>query len=265
MDQTSTPTAAIERWQPLAWDTSFFGVSIGRADLRGADAASIATTEEAARAAGVDCLYAEVDATDHDLALQAQRAGYRVVDVALDLAHQTTAMDLPSTAHVRDGSTADLDDLSELFAVVAPWSRFAADPRFGLPAAIALQRAAAERAISGIDGRRLLVAEDATGAVVGYLTLVIAGHDDPLGSPGSQRRIDLIATNRPDAGIAIALVSRAFACFGAGPSVCGTIAARNIAALRCSEHFGYRISAATYQLHRWLDEPAASSTEAAAT
>ena len=95
-------------------------------------------------------LYAELDAADITGLARAQRAGYRVVDVMLDLTHPTSeAPDGTTTAATtRMGTAADVDALDEQLQAVAPWSRFAADPRFGIDAAAALHRAWVERAVA---------------------------------------------------------------------------------------------------------------------
>lgn len=250
-------------WEPVPWDSAFFGTPIGRIDLADGDRTRVTAAEDEARAAGIRCLYAELDGADAPLAARAQRWGYHLVEIALDLTHATSTLPPGPTgaaneARTREATHEDLAAMTAQFEAVAPWSRFAVDLRFGLPAAIALHRAAAERAVAGVGGRRLLVAEDAAGDIVGFSTIAVGDPGDQQGSPpGSHRRIEVIATTRRGTAAPIALVRHAFTCFGPGPSVGGTIAARNVVSLRFSEGLGYRIGRATYHLHRWLDEPVA--------
>jgi hypothetical protein len=250
-----------QRWRELAWDSEFFGVPIGRIDLDGADAATIVMAESDARAAGVACLYGDLDPSAPDAIDLVQRLGYRLMEVALDLAHSTSvlAQRPPTTSTVRRGTVEDVAQLADQIAVVAPWSRYAVDSRFGACAAMAMHRAWAQRAAEGGAGRELLVAE-ADGAITGMLTL-----SAPTG-PGAatEPRIDLIASTEYRSGTAQALVAHAFDGFGPGLSRGGPIAARNVASLRFSELMGYRVARARYLFHRWLDEDDRSVTSNAA-
>jgi len=265
----STSTAARTTWWPLQWDSDFFAIRIGRIELRGTDPVELARAEVDAVADGIRCLYAEVDAADVHLLDLAQRRGYRVVDVALHLTHDSSSLEHPLAApapvRIRPGTPEDVPRLEDHLMAIAPWSRFAADPRFGPAAAAALHRSWVRRAAEGTGGRRLLVAEDARGRPIGLSTLAVDPDHAPVAPTpaGSHRRIDLIATTRPGSGAARELVRAAFAHFGPGPSVGGPIAARNVASLRFSEQLGYRVGATRCHLHRWLDEPPTHDAPAA--
>jgi hypothetical protein len=252
-------------WQELPWDSAFFGVGIGAIDLAGLDEAELRRAEEQAGAAGTACLYGRIDPTApgaaHTVAT-AQRLGYRLVDVTVDLQHPTGVLGPlpPTTATVRAGTPDDLDRMDDLLDLIAPWSRFAVDARFGPTAARDLHRAGVERAAAGDDRRGLLVAEEG-GAITGLLTLRHPGvvpQDTGVGDVdqgADEGRIDLIATTRPRSGAAQALVGLAVEGFGPGPTRGGPIAARNLASLRFTEQLGYRAVASCYLFHRWLDEP----------
>jgi hypothetical protein len=239
--------------EPLAWDTEFFGFGIGRLHPvpigdAVADAAAIADAEDQARQLGIECLYASLDPNHTDLSIALQRQGFRLVEVAMDLLHPTSIIEvLPETDSVaRDGTPDDLPALEEEIALMAPWSRFAVDQRFGLEAARRMHHAWVERAASA-EHRRLVVVEDERG---------ITGFSTQSTLPGEEARIDLIASTRSGSGAAYALVDHQFHQFGEGRSWGGPIAARNVPSLRFCEHMGYRIGTVRYLYHRWLDEPA---------
>ena len=183
------------------------------------------------------------------------------MEVALDLEHSTSVLvhQPPTRSTVRVGTIDDVPCLAEQIAVVAPWSRYAVDPRFGTDAAHALHQAWVERAAQGEPGRVLLVAEDDTG-ITGMSTLSLPTNDSAASAsavtPGP--RIDLIASTKNQSGAAQALVAHAFEGFGPGPSQGGPIAARNHISLRFSEQMGYRVARTWYLFHRWLDERDAS-------
>ena len=142
-------------YERLSWDSEFFGVGIGRVDLGdlgdlGDPApAALAAIDDMARADGVSCLYASVDPADVAATIQLQQAGYLLVEVALDLRHPTSrlARTPDTTAVVRTGTPDDLEPLSPLLDRLAPWSRYAVDPRFGAEAARRMQAAWAARAV----------------------------------------------------------------------------------------------------------------------
>lgn len=231
----------------LPWDSEFFGVSIGRAHLQGADAAKLEEIDREAISAGMDCLYASVDPNDLELNGLAQLQGYRLVEVAVDLEHPTSVLDhLPPTrSAARPGTIDDLESLTPVIPLLARWSRFAADHRFGREAAMLMHWAWVERAARGDDHRAFVVAEDESG-LTGLATQSQLDTDLP--------RIDLIASLEPGSGSAQAMVDLSFRSFGERPSRGGPIAARNTASLRFVEQMGYRIVGADYVYHRWLDE-----------
>lgn len=231
----------------LPWDTEFFGVGIGRIEPGHGDAAAIAAVEDQAAAQGISCLYATVDPTDVALTVRLQQMGYLLVEVALDLIHATSKL-VPtpvSSAVIRDGTPDDLEALTPQLDRLAPWSRYAVDPRFGADAARRLQAAWAARAVGPDPDRFLLVAEEGE-EIVGFCTGTT--------SPDELPRIDLIATTRPGRQVAEHLVDARFDGFPAGPSMGGPIAARNVASLRFVLGMGYKISTTRYLYHRWLDQ-----------
>ncbi|MBX3285054.1 MAG: hypothetical protein KF703_06900 [Actinobacteria bacterium] len=239
-----------ERIAPLHWDSAFFGLAIGRVAHPVAHAADAADLEAEGRERGFDCLYLDVEAAPDHPTVLLQDLGYRLVEVALDLVHPTNVLTTcpPTRSVVRWGGSGDAEDAGRQAEGAAPWSRFAVDPRFGPEAAVRVLHARVARAAAGEDGHRLLVAEDDHG-VTGVATVVDA--DAP------ERRIDLIASDRPGSGAAQALVTFAFGRFGPGRSRGGPIAARNVASLRFSLAMGYQVAHTRYRYHRWLDEPPA--------
>lgn len=232
---------------PLPWDSDFFGMSIGRAHLTGADEGALSEIDRKAREAGIACLYASLDPNDLELNFLAQRQGYRLVEVSIDLEHPTSVLqERPSTRSVaREGTPDDVEVLAEEIRLLARWSRFAADRRFGPGAAERMHRAWVERAASGVGNRMLVVAEDEDG-LTGFSTQTDPAADVP--------RIDLIASSQPGSGAAQELVAFSYERFGKRPSRGGPIAARNTASIRFVEQMGLRIVSTRYLYHRWLDE-----------
>ena len=107
----------------------------------------LAAIDAEARAEGIACLYGSLDPTDGATAHLVQTFGHRLVEVALTFERP----DLPFTpraspTRVRRGTPDDLPALEPAIKTLAPWSRFAVDPRFGPDAARRMHEAWMERA-----------------------------------------------------------------------------------------------------------------------
>jgi hypothetical protein len=234
-------------WERLDWDTEFFGIPIGRAHLAGLGVEEIAAIEADAAAAGIECLYASLDPTHLVTCDAAQRVGWRFMDAAtlFDLAVSEPPIPEPPDTEFRVGTADDLDDVRELVRLMAPWTRYAADPRFGLEAAVRLQDAWLDRAVSPDAPDHSIVLAFQGGEVCAFIGRV----DEP-----GRRRVDAVGTTRRGSGAARFLIEGARAWAGDQALLGGPIMARNIAALRYVSHCAYRVCEVTYQLHRWLDE-----------
>lgn len=233
-------------WTALAWDSEFFGFGIGKVVLDGLDAAAIAEVEAEARAQDVVCLYGELEPTDAAATYRVQELGYRFVEAAttFDLRLDEPPIERPPGVTVRLGTPGDLPALLEMVDGLAPWSRYAVDPRFGLEASRAMQRAWAERALSETtDEFQLVLAEDDGGAIA-FITRTI--HPSP--------RVDGVGTTARGSGAARYLIEDARAWAGDHALLGGPIAARNVNALRYVSHCNYRVRHVRYLYHRWLDE-----------
>jgi hypothetical protein len=240
-----TTAEADDAIETLTWDTEFFGFPIGRARLDGATPAALDAIDEAARARGLTCLYGSVDPVDTATTFLVQEHGWRLVEVAMMLDRPAwIPVYRPETESVvRLGTPDDVPALSGAIDQLAPWSRFAVDPGFGVEAARRLHEAWVQRAARGDDGRFLHIAEDSQG-ISGFTT----------GRWVDRPHIDLIATTRPAKGVAELLVAYLQdRCDGVN-WLGGPIAARNVASLRFCEHAGLRIVGSTYHFHRWFED-----------
>jgi hypothetical protein len=229
----------------LAWDTEFFGLRIGRADLEGADPERLRAIDAEAREKEIACLYGSLDPGDETTARDVQLFGHRLVDVALTFDRSEGPFTpRPSASTVRPGTLDDVAALEPAIRTLAPWSRFGADPRFGPDAAYRMHKAWIERAARANQGRALFVAEDDTG-VTGVATFV----REPV------PRVDIKGVTKQGSGAADALMVALFDWAGGGRTEAGPCAARNLAPLRYLERCGFRICRSRYLFHRWLDEP----------
>lgn len=234
----------VELVELLPWDTEFFGIPIAQVELDGADPDRLAAIEAEAREKQVACLYGNLDPTDESAARLVQLFGHRLVDVTLAFDRPGGPFTpKPSASTVRPGTLDDVPDLEPAIRTLAPWSRFGADPRFGLEAAYRMHQAWIERAARDGDERALFVAEDETG-ITGVATFVRS----PV------PRVDIKGVTTQGSGAADALMVALFEWAGGGPVQAGPCAARNLAPLRYLERCGFRICRTRYVFHCWLDE-----------
>jgi hypothetical protein len=237
-------------FERLRWDSEFFGVPIARADLTGATVERLRAIDAVAREERIACLYGTLDPIDESAPHLVQTFGHRLVEVALTF--ERPAMPFrpkPSRSKVRRGTLGDLPALEPAIKTLAPWSRYAADPRFGLDAARRMHEAWIERAARDTDERALYIAYDDTG-VTGVATFVRS----PV------PRVDIKGVTKPSTGAADALMVALFQWAGGGPVEAGPCAARNIAPLRYLERCGFRVCRVRYLFHRWLDEETKEDT-----
>jgi dTDP-4-amino-4,6-dideoxy-D-galactose acyltransferase len=234
--------------EPLEWDTDFFGFPIGRVALDDATPQRLAEIETEARDLGIVCLYAALDPADGQTATLVQTFGYRLVEIALTFTRPPGPFTpKPTSSVVRRGTPDDIPHLGEAIDTLARWSRFGADPRFGLEAARRMHEAWVLRAAADTDDERMLLIAEEGSRVTGISTHVRS----PI------PRVDLMGVTRQGSGAAWVLMQAFLEWAGDGPVEGGPCAARNIAPLRFVEHCGFSITRSRYLYHRWLDEDAA--------
>lgn len=233
-------------WEHLPWDSEFFGVSIGRAELDGATPEDLDRIETEARDAGVRCLYGTHDPVDLLASARLQERGWLLVEM-LSRFQLDPEDQVPVTSQeyrVRAAREADLPAVLDSVATMAPWSRYAVDPHFGLEPARRMHLAWVERAARGRheDEHRLLVAES-EGVTKAFLT---------------RRRtpapiIETIGTVAPGSGATHALLADSRAWAGDEALSAGWAPARNVQCFRSFARFGFRVAEVRYQYHRWFD------------
>lgn len=231
-----------ERIEALPWDSEFFGVSIGKVDLDGADRADLAVIVAEARDRGFDCVYGQHTPEGTEVSLHAQEAGFRLVEVNQTMHRRAGPFPTPTTdSTVREATVDDIADLDRYLHLLAPWSRFGADPRFGQEAAARMFRAWVTRAAE--DPRRMLtISEDADG-INGVGTHV----RDEI------PRIDLLGVIKNGSRASWMHLAKLVEWAGGSEVEAGPCAARNIAVLRFLEHNGFMISKVTYTHHWWAE------------
>lgn len=235
--------------EPLEWDSEFFGFPIGRVNLNGATPESLSAIDAQAHELGLSCLYGSLDPDATTTATLVQQFGHRLVEVAVTLGRPEGPFTLGNNTNTtaRRGTLDDLPHLNDAIDLLAPWSRFGSDPRFGPAAARRMHQAWVERAARD-DDRMLAVAEDDTG-IIG----VSAHVRRPI------PRVDFMGVTKPGIGASWALMQEFLDWAGGGPVEGGPCAARNIAPIRYLERCGFSVVRTQYLYHRWFDEPGEAS------
>lgn len=233
-------------WSPLPWDTEFFGIPIGSVDLAGADLGALADVEREARAAGILCLYGRMDPVEAELSFQVQTMGWHFVEAAitLELRVEEPPIARPPDTVFRLGTPDDVPSVAPIVERMAPWSRFAVDPHFGVGAAARMHAAWLARAVDPDVADHSIVVADVDGEITAF-----------IGRSHRDWRVDAVGTTRPSSGAARYLIETAREWAGEQTLLGGPIAARNINSLRYVSHCGYRTHQVEYLFHRWLDEP----------
>jgi hypothetical protein len=229
----------------LDWDSEFFGFPIGSVALEGATEESLHGIDEQARDLGLHCVYGALHEVDTTTSFVVQGGGFRFVEAAMRLGRPAGPFETrPTSSTWRRGTPEDLDRLGPSIDTLAPWSRFAADPRFGADAAARLFRAWVERAARDGDEHLLLVTEDPSGAITGLSTNV----RHPV------HRVDLMGVIEQGSGAAWQLMEGLLDWADGGAVEAGPCAARNVAPIRYLEHCGFSVVASEYRFHRWYTD-----------
>lgn len=236
-----------ERIEALPWDSDFFGLSIGKVALDGATDADLDAIDREARDRDFDCVYGRLDATADrtNVGVRAQRHGHLLAEVAILMSRPDRPYAGIATESVaRIATEDDIDAVHAVLCDIAPWSRYGADPNFGVEAAEKMFRAWVERAIRD-DDRMIAVAEDEDG-FTGVSTNVMVG---PTGDPC----VDFMVVTKPGKGVSGALLQAYVDWAPAGPLDAGPCAARNLAVLRFLERYDFTMSQSHYLFHWWKE------------
>lgn len=230
-------------YEPLDWDSDFFGTPIGR--VCASDSISLTSAVEEADADGVRCLYLLWPVADLAGMQAAVSLGFRAYDVRVELSCSLDG-DRHRPDGVREARAEDEQALVGLARERMRDTRFWADERFPRERVRALYEKWLRRGLSTAPLRRTLVA----GEREGFLTCEI----DTERGVG---RIELIAVaaGKEGAGLGNALVRAAASAFAeAGLERAEVVTqAQNIAAQRLYQRNGYRTSRVDIWLHRWAD------------
>lgn len=227
--------------ETLAWDSEFFGLSIGKASAE----APLIEVAKLARQQDLTCVYIETEAAltappkGTDLVLADKRVRLRV--------ERPTVHAKPATTSVRDGTIKDLPLLALAIDAVAPWSRFAQDRRFGLEAARKMYEAWLMRAALSNDECFGVV--DSDGSPFAFVTATME----------SPPEIGLIAAAAPNSGAGTSLIRWAKAATAEYGPLEVVTQATNERALSLYTREGFEECGRTNVYHLWINSKGTAS------
>jgi dTDP-4-amino-4,6-dideoxy-D-galactose acyltransferase len=233
-------------YEPLAWDSDFFGFPIGRVDST-VDPAALTAAVGAADADGVRCLYLLCPGEDDELLAAAIDLGFRPYDVRMELDHRLDeglAAAAPTDLAVRAATPTDEAVLESIARTRMAGTRFWNDPHFPRDRVADLYAAWLHRGLTTPPERLTLVTDRGEGFVICHL--------DRAAEVGGIELIAVAVTveRRGLGGALVAAADRAFVDAGMQKATVVT-QSRNISAQRLYQRYGYRTSRSDAWLHRW--------------
>jgi dTDP-4-amino-4,6-dideoxy-D-galactose acyltransferase len=226
----------------LQWDSSFFGLAIGRVRPHVAAEEIPSAVLEADRL-GLKCIYLFVPADDDELIRSAEAHGFEVREVRVELG-RSVAGHPASRAGLRRGRMADLPRLAPIARERFRMTRFFTDERFPSDRSPELYVEWLRRGLTTERERQTLLNDDGSGFVI--------CHFDPDTGTG---RIELIgvAKSATGHGLGRVLMAGAGALFIEASLTRATVLTQgsNTSARRLYEAVGYRTTETSLCLHRW--------------
>jgi ribosomal protein S18 acetylase RimI-like enzyme len=219
------------------WDSTFFGVRVFEADLRG-DTVKEAVAE--AVRSGAECLYLFIDAGDLMTIETAVRQGAQLVDLRVELAGRIRLETDGSAPPIRRATHADREALLSQARELAIESRFARDTRIPDQRVREMYEIWLDRCLD--EGVVVVPADEGAG-------FVGARKDGDIGC------IELVYVDAASRGRGLggALIREAVVALAAS-DVTVVTQTGNVAAQRLYESLGLRSRSTTAVLHLWLDQ-----------
>jgi dTDP-4-amino-4,6-dideoxy-D-galactose acyltransferase len=227
-------------YERLGWDSSFFGLAIGRLSPE-QGAGGLAQSVAAADTDGIECLYLLCPTGDDPTLATALDLGFRPYDVRIELERELDApIRMPPEIH--DARPQDVPALERIALERIRGTRFWADAHFPRERVAELYASWLRAAVVDSPARRVLVFGEGEGFVVCRLA-----------ASSGTGAIELIAAAVDGRGIGGALTAAAGTVFAAAGFTRATVVTqgRNVPAQRLYQRHGYRTTRVGLWLHRW--------------
>lgn len=249
--------------RPLPWDSAYFGVPMGRADVLVRPDTTHAQREAAidaacrtAREAGVRHMTARVDVGDLETLAALETHGFRTMDALgtyILRAGKDAVREVRSVGPLRPATPADRDEILAITrqAYAGYRGRFHLDPRLPRDRADAFYEVWAQQCLSGAMADVVMVSSDSAGRVIGYLA---HRRREPASSIGTPIYGGGLGACRPDAPGAYASLIRDSALWAHGQGAVAECQTQisNFPVIRVYESVGFHYVRAEYTLHAWL-------------
>ncbi len=256
---------AIAVGRPLAWDSVFFGVAMGRLDylLRGATAgrdalgAAVAGALDRFRALNIKHVALKLDVADADALMVVEDQGFRLMDAIVTyIAHpkRDAPRAVKDTGRVRPFAPADSDHVLDIAreAYRGYRGRYQVDPHLPPERSAEFYLEWARQCCSGQMADRMLVAEDSDGRLIGWASVKNA---EPASSvSGTRISVGSLGACRPETPGAYATLISAVAAenHAAGVLTEAQTQNSNFAMIRVLESVGAQYARGEYTFHAWL-------------
>jgi GNAT superfamily N-acetyltransferase len=232
----------------LDWDSSFWGIIVGRVRGQTLTAERWTDVDAWARARNVACLYFLARSDDPETIAVAQDKGFRLVDLRIELTQAST--EAAARPHVRSYQRSDLDSLRTIARTSHEITRFYMDPHFDRDRCSDFYDTWITRSCEEGFADAVFVAE-LDGDPRGYVTC----HFDRTSLRGS---IGLIAVSEPSRGRGLGrdLVTHALAwCRDHGAAEVSIVTqGANVPAQRLFQRCGFRTQSIGLWFHRWYEQ-----------
>lgn len=249
--------------RPLPWDSAYFGVPMGRADVLVRPDTTHAQREAAidaacrtAREAGVRHMTARVDVGDLETLAALETHGFRTMDALgtyILRAGKDAVREVRSVGPLRPATPADRDEILAITrqAYAGYRGRFHLDPQLPRDRADAFYEVWAQQCLSGAMADVVMVSSDSAGRVIGYLA---HRRREPASSIGTPIYGGGLGACRPDAPGAYASLIRDSALWAHGQGAVAECQTQisNFPVIRVYESVGFHYVRAEYTLHAWL-------------
>ena len=249
--------------RPLPWDSAYFGVPMGRADVLVRPDTTHAQREavidaacRTAREAGVRHMTARVDVGDLETLAALETHGFRTMDALgtyILRAGKDAVREVRSVGPLRPATPADRDEILAITrqAYAGYRGRFHLDPQLPRDRADAFYEVWAQQCLSGAMADVVMVSSDSAGRVIGYLA---HRRREPASSIGTPIYGGGLGACRPDAPGAYASLIRDSALWAHGQGAVAECQTQisNFPVIRVYESVGFHYVRAEYTLHAWL-------------
>lgn len=256
-------TAAVVA-RPLAWDTAFFGVPMGRIDsllmsetvTRETRAALVGETCRRARAAGLRHLTARVDVADLDTLMALEDHGFRIMDALVTYIMRPVKdppVDVRTVGTIRESRPGDHEAILDITreAYRGYRGRFHLDPHLDPSRADAFYIEWARQCCAGAMADIILVSEDSQGGLNGYLAYRRRQPMSSLGMPIFGGGLGACRRETPGAYASLLRDATHWSHARGGMGEYQT-QNYNFAVIRVYEAAGAHYVRAEYTLHAWL-------------